>query len=89
MSDAEHTVEHQGKQPFTVLLMMPDHMQADESCAADCVRRIWLWAEDAQSAAESAPKKCIKDFEWQDICEPEDLAPIAVYPGKLYDLLPA
>lgn len=89
MSDACHTEDHQGKQPFTVLLLIPDHMQGDESHAADCVRRIWIWSKDAAAAVDAAPDKCIRDFEWHEICDPSELAPVAVYHGHLFDLLPA
>lgn len=68
------------RQPYTVLLMMPDDIRADECCAADWIRRVWVFAPDPDEAIGEAQAEVAR------ICDPEDLEVVAIYAGHVFDL---
>jgi hypothetical protein len=72
--------------PFTVLLLIPDHMRDDECCEADWVRRIWVQARNHEEAMGIAQDECTALLE-MDADEAQSLAPIAIYHGHIFDVL--
>ncbi len=72
------------RQPWTVLLMLPDDLRADECCEADWIRRVWVFGEDTFQALYHARQGIAGLLEWEDRDE-NDLAIVAVYPGHIFD----
>ena len=73
------------KLPFTVLLMLPDYWRSDQSCAADEVIRVWVTTADVETAIEAASIQLPLEMPDEEVIA-EDFAPIAVYPGHIFDL---
>lgn len=71
-------------EPYTVLLMLPDDMRADECCEADWVRRVHVEAADPDSAFGAAQDECASAPGHDHA--PEDFAPVAIYEGHQFDL---
>lgn len=75
---------------WTVIMMKPSDWRSDEACAADEVVRLWVHAEDPESAVAAAYTALPSDIEGvglgEDQTNPDDFAPIAVYPGHIKDL---
>ena len=89
MTDATQSQVRAGQvMPYTVLLMLPDHMRDDESCAADWIRRVWVDASSPDDAFATAQSNCGEIMGWDEDAQPDpdDLDVIAVYPGHLFDL---
>lgn len=90
MTDSPHTPTLKAgfAQPFTVLVLMPDHMREDESCEADWVRRAWVTAKSPDDAAEIACNDLGRLMGWgaEETPSPDELAIIAIYPGHIFDL---
>jgi len=99
MSDFQKNLPD-GARPFTVILMLPDHMRSDECCAADWVRRVWVHASYSVNRTEflisQARDNLCQLFEWD---KPElghsaeeveqmknELEPVAIYPGHIFDI---
>lgn len=88
-----------GRQPFTVILMMTDDIRSDECCAADWVRRTWVYGDPSDSGIirmiEQARTQIATVLEWidEDMPVPDDvqermdtLEPVAVYAGHIFDI---
>ena len=84
-------------QPYTVILMMPDEMRSDECCAADWIRRVWVYgdAHDQGTLIDTARRKLADLFGWTEegyMAEEEiqqrmdELEPVAIYAGHLFDV---
>jgi hypothetical protein len=69
---------------YTVLLMMPYEFHSDQPCAADCIVREWVEGESIDEAITQATAAAISR---EPETEPDDWAPIAVYPGHQFDVL--
>lgn len=84
------------QQPFTVILMMSDNMRADEACAADWVRRVWVYGQSTDlgiaSMIEDARNQLAEMFGWNDWTNDEfaqrkeALEPVAIFPGHQFDI---
>lgn len=88
------------QQPFTVILMMTDDMRADECCAADWVRRVWVYGQSTDAGIETmiedARDQCADFFGWidpdmdltQEDIEQRKVAlePVAIYAGHIFDI---
>lgn len=67
---------------FTVLLMLPDDLRADQCCAADEVTRQIVHSQTVEGAIKIAQAQAADDTDQS----PDDFAVVAVYPGHQFDL---
>lgn len=89
------------RQPFTVILIITDDMRSDEACAADWLRRAWVYGNGSDQDGISEMIERARDdlsdlFGWTDqeiglsVDEIEErkaaLEPVAIYPGHLFDI---
>lgn len=81
-------------QPFTVIMMMPDNMRADECCAADWVRRVWVYgpptSDGVSDMITDARENLAEMFGWTDeydVAQRKDtLEPVAIFAGHHFDV---
>ena len=94
---ARQGVPARQRQPYTVILMMPDEMRSDECCAADWLRRVWVYGNEADQSPliGTARRKLADLFGWTEedyMAEEEiqqrmdELEPVAIYAGHIFDV---
>ena len=94
---ARQGVPARQRQPYTVILMLPDEMRSDECCAADWLRRVWVYGDavDQGTLIDTARRELAILFGWahdesidryEMVQRMSELEPVAIYAGHIFDV---